>query len=350
MFPDKRVSIIILNWNGWEDTIECLESLYQNRYPNYDVIIVDNNSTDNSLDKLKEYCKGLIKPVSWSFNYQSINKPISIFEYSKGELKNIEDLKDFNKINYQRKLIILKNDRNYGFTEGNNIGIRFSLKTMNPDYILLLNNDTIVDKNFITEMINVVNNYPSTGFISPKIYFYEWKGKRNIIQYAGAKQNLWIFNPKHIGIFEEDHGQYDEIKETDYAHGSCMLINADMIQEVGMFDKDFFSYREENDWCMRGYKKGWKSIYVPQSKVWHKGGKSTGSYLSPIKIFYLTRNNFIFIKKHCNLIQKICFYLYFFIFKFWFFSAIYIVYHRNIKAYSSFLNGIEKGLLWKKSS
>ena len=121
---NPRVAIIILNWNGWSDTIECIESVYQITYPNYQVIIVDNNSSDNSIKKIKEYAKGELNVESKFFNYTPHNKPIEIAQYD-------EDL-----IN-DKQLILIKNRNNYGFAEGNNIGTIFAIKNIKPDYILL---------------------------------------------------------------------------------------------------------------------------------------------------------------------------------------------------------------------
>jgi len=116
---DAKVSIIILNWNGWKDTIECLESLYRIIYPNYDVIVVDNGSEDNSIEKIKEYCEGKIKVESKFFEYSSENKPIRIIEYSReeaeaggGREQEIADLPS------NKKLILIKNEKNYGFAGG----------------------------------------------------------------------------------------------------------------------------------------------------------------------------------------------------------------------------------------
>lgn len=347
-----KVVILILNWNSWQDTIECLESLYQIEYYNYQVIVVDNGSEDESLLKIKEYCDGKISIKSGFFRYNSNNKPIEILEFTKIESEGII-LKEIGKINNlqsDKKIIIIKNKKNYGFTKGNNIGIKFALKNLNPEYILLLNNDTVVESKFLKELSNSVEKYPKVGFISPKIYFYDYYGKKNIIQYAGAKQNLWFLKIKIKGIFEEDKGQYDYIEKTECPHGSCLLAKVEMIKEIGLLDEDFFSYREENDWCIRGYENGWESIYVPSSKIWHKGGKSSGGSLSPLSVFYMTRNDFLLIKKHGNIIQIILFFLYFIFFKLWFLSGVYLVYKKNYEAFYSFLKGAEEGILWKEKN
>ena len=326
---NPKVSIIILNWNGWEDTIECLESLYRITYPNYDVIVVDNDSKNESVQKIREYCEGEIEVESKFFEYSSGNNPIKIIEYTReeaeaggGKERGIVDLPS------NGKMIIIKNEKNYGFTEGNNIAIRYALKALNPDYVLLLNNDTVVDKDFLGELVKVGVSDPSIGFAGPKIYYYNYKGKmytglykgrRDVIQFAGAKQNIWKFEPSHIGVGEIDLGQHDVNREVDYIHGSCMLARTEMIEEIGLLDHEFFSYREENDWGIRGYKNGWKSIYIYKAKIWHKGGGSTKTGKPKLlAIYYMVRNRFLFMKKHANAWQLLSFLVYFFGFQFWF--------------------------------
>jgi len=161
-----KVSIIILNWNGWEDTIECLESLYQITYPNYDVIVVDNGSEDESIEKIKEYAEGNIEVESKFFEYSDRDKPIKIIEYKREEAEagggKEEDIAD---LPSNKRMIITKNEKNYGFAEGNNIGMRYALKALNPEYVLLLNNDTVVDKEFLGELVKVWESDEKIGIV-----------------------------------------------------------------------------------------------------------------------------------------------------------------------------------------
>ena len=210
----------------------------------------------------------------------------------------------------------------------------------------MLNNDTVVNKTFLSKLIQISKGNKKVGFLGPKIYFYDYNGRIDIIQYAGSKQNLWLLRPENMGIFEINQGQHDSVKTVDYIHGSCLLAKIEMIKEIGMLDEDYFSYREENDWAIRGYKNGWKSLYDPNSVIWHKGGKSTGGNLSSLTVFYMTRNDFLLIKKHGNILQVISYYLYFLFFKFWFNSALFLIYHKNYNAFSSFLKGAKEGILW----
>jgi len=333
-----KVAIIILNWKGWEDTLECLEFLYQITYPNYDVILIDNGSKDESIQKIKEYCAGKIKVESKFFEYHPATKPIKIIEYTReeaeagggGKEKKIANLPS------NRKLILIKNERNYGFAEGNNIGMRYALKALNPGYVLLLNNDTVVDKEFLGELVKVGESDEKIGIVGPKVYYYNFNRRRDVINFAGGKLNMWKGQPYHIGANEIDKGQHDEIKEVDYIEGSCLLVKVKVLNKIGLLDPSYFAYWEENDFCMRGYKAGYKSAYVPKSKIWHK---VSSSFNNPIKIYYLTRNRFWFMKKYATKLQFLSFLLYFFGFQFWFESGIHLIYQKNIDAFSSFLKG-----------
>ena len=153
---DPRVAIIVLNWNGWENSIECLESIYKIDYPNYDLILVDNASDDDSIEKIRGYCGGKIEVESNYVNYTDQNKPINVREIDHHEMMEIE-LEDVNGLNHEKNLLFIKNDKNYGFAEGNNIAIRFAMEKLDPEYVLLLNNDTVVDNKFLNELITCCN-------------------------------------------------------------------------------------------------------------------------------------------------------------------------------------------------
>lgn len=342
-----KIAVIILNWNGWKDTVECLESLYKINYPNYQIIIVDNASGDESIKYIKDYCNGELRVDSKFFRYDPTNKPIGILEFSEREYNGIklEKIDSF----FNKKIIIIKNRENYGFTRGNNIGIEFAMENLDPAYVLLLNNDTVVENTFLDELIEVAENNPQVGFVGPKIYLYEYNQKTNIIQFAGAKQNIWRFLPGPIGSEEEDIGQYEENKEVDFVHGSCMLVKTEMIKDIGLLDEEFFTYREENDWCMRGKKQGWISMYAYKSLIWHKGGKSTKSKeIKPLTWYYMQRNRFLFMKKHANSLQKTSFLLYFFIFDVPLYIGASILYFKDIKLLKCFLRAIKDGIILLK--
>lgn len=277
-----RVAIIILNWNGWKDTIECLESLYEIDYPRYCVIIVDNHSKDKSIIKIKKYCK---------------KRGIKVFEYTKSEIEQNNILYNNNNLLriFDQSLILIKNERNYGFAEGNNIGIRFALKFLNPEYILLLNNDTIVDKNFLKELIKIAERDKNIGIVAPKQFSYwnpeEVELRAHEIDFIKLiKETLFIWREKRK---EKDR---ESDREVDWVQASCLLIKKEVIQKIGLLDPQYFISWEDLDWCITARKAGYKIIHSSKSKFWHKISKSVKK--SPIVHYFKARNAFLFYKKH----------------------------------------------------
>ncbi len=308
------VIIIILNWNGSDDTIECLESLYQINYPNYRVLIVDNASEDDSIKKIKDFLEGKIIIKSEFFDYCPNNKPIKFIEIFENELQLSNEKKYELKELEEYDTILIKNDKNYGFAGGNNKGINFAFKMLEFEYILLLNNDTVVDRNFLLELVKEGIKNEKIGFIGPKIYFYENLGRKDIISFAGGFINLYTGRLKLMGLHEIDVGQHDQIMKVNYVEGSCMLIRKDIIEKVGYLDTTYEAYWEETDLCKRGYKSGFEAVYVPNSKIWHKVSASFDSYSKQYLVF---RNKIKFMKKNCNNLEYLLFLLYFTLYDFW---------------------------------
>lgn len=292
-----KVAVVILNWNGWKDTIECLESFSQINYSNYEVIVVDNNSEDDSILKIKEY---------------SADKSFKLIE----------------------------NDDNYGFAEGNNIGIRYALNYLNPDYILLLNNDTVVDKDLLEELVNAGEMDTEIGMLGPKIYIYN---KPDVIWSAGCKISWKLARGIQIGSGEKDQGQYDFLKKVEYVSGSAFLIKTEVIDKIGLMDKNYFLYFEESDWTLRANQAGYKSLYVPTAKIWHKVSRSGGGISNPIGLYYITRNRWIFMKKWAKESDYWVFVVY------QLFSALVFplglaIYYNNQKLFHIYYNGFLDGL------
>ena len=247
-FP--KVSIIILVYNNYIDTKECLNSLGEVSYPNYDVIVVDNGSADNSVRQLKD-------------------------EYSKHTF--------------------IFNEDNLGFAGGVNTGIREATQ-QESDYILLLGNDVIVEKSFLEPLVSEMQNSSNVAITGSMVYYY---AKTKVINFAGGKVNLWRGGTKHLGAGEKDEGQYDELKkEQEYQDGCSMLIRTSVFDKIGLFDETYFLYYEEVDFCCRARKAGYKIITVPQSKVWHKISLTVGGADSLIAIYHTTKSRIIFMRKY----------------------------------------------------
>ncbi len=285
-----KVSIIILNWNGWKDTIECLESLYQITYPNYDVILVDNGSEDESIEKIKEYCDGKIKVESKFFKYDPNNKPIKIIEYAREEAeaggrkeKKITDSPS------NRKLTIIKNEKNYGFAEGNNIALRYSFKDSSIRYIVTLNNDVIVDSNWLNEMMIIAERDNKIGSVMPKVLHYDSPHLINttgiLITGDGSGANR--------GFLEKDNENFSIIEEIFGPSAVSTLYRKKTLENIKVrgwyFDPDYFVYNEDTDLAYRMMLCGWKSIFTPRAITYHKHSATSGTY-SAFKSYYSQRN------------------------------------------------------------
>lgn len=333
-----KVTIIILNFNGWKDTIKCLESLSQISYPNYSVLIVDNNSSDESTKKIKEYFEENLKIYSKYLVYNPINKSINPTEYTEKKSKSLDVCNSNDSTS--KKCIIISNDKNYGFAEGNNIGIRYALKHTRPDYILLLNNDTVVDKNFLEELVNNGETDEKIGILGPKIYYYD---KPNVIWSAGCKIAWKTARGIHIGINELDQGQHDKKQEVEYISGSAFFIKTEVIKKIGLMDKIYFLYFEESDWTLRANQAGYKSLYVPTAKIWHKVSQSGGGITKPTGLYYITRNRWIFMRKWAKK-SDYGFFMVYQIFGAAFFPLILTIHYREFGLFKSYYKGLVDGI------
>ncbi|MBI2420754.1 MAG: glycosyltransferase family 2 protein [Candidatus Levybacteria bacterium] len=257
----KSIFVSILNFNGNNNTLDCVESLRKTNIADFKltIFVVDNNSSEK-------------------LNLQS---------------------KSLGKI----QLEVIKNKKNLGFSGGHNIGIKHALKN-GADYVVILNNDTYVDENFLKELLKVAEANDRNGVLSPKIYFapgFEYHKNRylkeemgKVFWYGGGEMDWANVISHHRGVDEVDKGQFDRVQQTELATGCCMLLKREVFDRVGVFDDKFFLYYEDADLTMRAKKKGFKVMYVPKSVIWHKNASSAGGSGSPLQDYYITRNRLIF--------------------------------------------------------
>jgi hypothetical protein len=260
-----RVAMIIVNWNGKDDTIECLKSLRKITYRNHDIVVVDNGSTDDSVKQLKK------------------NHP---------------------------EATIIETGENLGLAEGNNVGMRYALKKWKPKYLMVLNNDIEVKPDFLDALVNAMEAHPEVAISAPKIYYYY--GNRKTIWTVGIKLT-WKGN-KHIGLNEIDHGQYDKQMYVDILH-CVMLMRSKALKETKLvpkgrhwkpwagqrildqyFDGRMFIMWEELELCLRAARRrGYKCLYVPDAMIWHKCSRSTHRDYVPgtVKCRYYDRRNWL---------------------------------------------------------
>lgn len=244
------VFIIVLNWNGWDDTKECLSSLQKLSYSNYQVILVDNGSTDGSVEKIRS-------------------------EYP--------------------TMKVIENRANLGYAEGNNRGISYAL-SHNADFVMLLNNDTVVAPDFLEALLEVFYEKPEVGFASPKIYYYDQPTK---IWFFGGEIDWttgWAYHKNPNGL--DNSGQYQGVVTTPLVSGCCLMARREVFEQVGLLDARFFLIYEDTDWSVRATSLGYDGVVVADSHIWHKVSASFKRDLPSHGTFYFVRNGLLFIQKH----------------------------------------------------
>lgn len=274
-----RISIIILNWNGWKDTIECLESLYRVDYPNYEVILIDNFSTDNSVKMIKSWINWKVEVESEFFKKTKCTHELSLYEYTKNDIYNWKYLQwklEFDNLPSAKKLFLIKNDDNYWFAWWCNIGIKQVITESMSDYIFLLNNDTVIDKSYFTELFDQINLTDSH-----KIWCIGWK------IYNYYTNDFWINTYKN----------YPEISKVWNLTWAGLLISLDSLRDKWLFDEYLFLYCEDYDLTYR-ISYDYDNFYInTKSKIYHKAEASSSKMLER-KLKLQIRNQFILYKRH----------------------------------------------------
>jgi hypothetical protein len=240
------VSIIVLNHNSREDTLDCFRSLQHLTYPRATIILVDNGSTDGTAEIVRKQYP-LVK--------------------------------------------VIETGQNFGFTGGNNIGIEQALKN-GADYIMLLNNDTIVAPDMIDVMIKAMQADPSIAITGPTIYYYD---QPEIVWSAGGSIDWKRGVTTMLGIGEEDKGQFGQNpRAVDFVTGCALLARRDVWEQAGLLADEFFMYYEETEWCVRASRAGFKIAHVPAAMMWHKISLEARE-TSPHTVYYMTRNRLLFL-------------------------------------------------------
>ncbi len=267
-----HVAIIIVHYNNDQDTRACLDSLRKIKRKSYTVstVVVDNGSKDALIIPQKQLPKNTV---------------------------------------------IVRSDTNLGFTDGNNLGIEYVAREKKPDYILILNNDTTQDEEFLTKLIACAESSEKVGMITPKIYFapgneyhhasYTPSQKGKVLWYAGGSIDWANLDAFHRGVDELDRGHFDQAQETDFATGCCVLMPYSVIEKVGVLEGKYFLYLEDVDWSIRVRQAGFKVLYAPDAKVWHANASSSGGAGSELNRYYQTRNRFYFFLRYSYSMQEL---------------------------------------------
>ncbi len=245
------VAVVVINYNGTGDTLECIRSLLRVTCPGVRIYVVDNGSDP---------------PLRPALEVAGVD--VRLFE----------------------------SGRNLGFTGGNNLGARVALEE-GADSVLFLNNDTVVAPGFLEPLVRALVEDSGLGIVTPKISFY---GQERIFWAHGARVGRWTARSPHIGVYEKDTGQYDHIREVERVTGCAMLARRALIERVGLLDDRFFIYSEELDWCLRSRRAGWRLAVIKDSVIWHKGHRDSGRIGRPFIARLQTRNHLLMLRKNSN--------------------------------------------------
>lgn len=263
--PEKspQVFIVLLNWNNWKLTGDCLASLQNLNYDNYQIIVVDNNSGSQEKNII---CTSPLK----------------------------------------ENFILIENRENLGFAGGNNVGIAYALKN-SADYAMLLNNDTICeDRDFLKHLVRVAQSSQKIGIVGPKIYFWQDPTSKETpkIWFGGGRINWLKTKAFHLDLGKpEKSDQNPYVKKVDYITGCCLLIKREVLEKIGLMPEEYFLYYEDTDWCLSARHAGYFCAYAPFAWIWHKVS-STNVEFSYSYIYYHTRNGLLMAWRQSGFLKR----------------------------------------------
>lgn len=271
----KKTCILILNWNGWKDTIECIESTFLLKTKNYQLVIIDNDSSDNSVEEIIKYIELKHHKIKYiMYNEEALEKDtLNGQEYD---------------------IVIIKNSDNYGFGKGNNTGLKYALKNNFFEYIWLLNSDAIVEEETLDALVKQIDG--KIGYVGSVIRYYDFP---KIIQCIGGGKFfpfLGLSKLQDKGLDISKLSFIDININLDYIMGASLLIKRKALLDVGLFDEQYFMYAEELDMLTRAKKKGWKMSVALDSYIYHKDSSSTKNTKGYF-YYLLNRSNIIYMKK-----------------------------------------------------
>lgn len=292
------VCIVILNWNRWGDTIECLESVFRLEYGDFQVVLCDNGSTDRSLEQIRAWADGELPSVQAGnvlrdLTFPPVPKPIRYSEYGYDDIERMADATKEN-----APLVLIRTGANRGFAGGNNVGLRYAMKRRDLEFVWLLNNDTVVHKDALTGMVREMRRNPSAGICGSKIISYFEPDK--VQSLGGCRFNKWLGISAHIGAKTAASSTVDKsdvLRQMAYVTGTSMLVSRQFLNDVGLMDERHFLYYEEIDWVIRANKR-YSLEFTPDSVVYHKEGASTGTTRSYLADFYIIQSRILLTRHH----------------------------------------------------
>lgn len=289
--------IILVNWNGWRDTIECLESLLRLDDDNFRIIVCDNDSTDDSLHQIKAWAKGrvAVRPSNGElerFSSPPIRKPVAFCEMTNGSSGHGQIAPD-------ARLILIQTGANLGFAGGSNVGLRFALGDPDCEFCWLLNTDTVVESDALAALRRTVERTPDIGICGSLTLSYY--SPKEVQALGGKSYNYWTSRVRALPPTSVD--QLPASPESiDFVNGASMFVTRRFLETVGLMEESYFLYFEELDWAMRS-KGRFLLGYAPDSIIYHKEGAQAGSNSDRMKRSllserFLTRNRVLFTRRY----------------------------------------------------
>lgn len=288
-----KVTVLIVNFNNWEDTVECLESVFKSSYKDFEVIVVDNSANDTSINNLQSWAKGnkAVKQTRYpEIVYPEKSKPLDYTALSEEAF--------YKNQSYLKKEVTFIKANNNGFAAANNIVLKKLIEQDTTDgFVFLLNNDTLILTDTIT---NLVSNYKKTskiGIVGCTLIEYR---NPQMIQSVGGLHNKYFSTTSQVfeGLDRKEFSSLVDKAKIDYPVGAAMFLSIEVLKKIGLLDEDYFLYYEELDWVQKA-KENYGTTYFNDCFVYHKGGVSIGSnrksYLAD-KYSIINRINFA--KKH----------------------------------------------------
>lgn len=269
------VHILIINWNGAADTLDCLESLRRLRYSRTSIVVIDNGSIDDSPAQIGAWMR---REYGGEFSEIFLQEDLgSIESFSPGD------------VGATNSRVLIRSSVNRGFAGGVNLGIRFIFERGGDGFFWLLNNDTIVEPDTLNELVLAVKNDPSVGIVGSSLF---WHHDPTRLQMAGGK---WVV--PLLGVLGVRTILAGVFPRRFFVSGASLLIGVRTVREIGLLDERFFFYGEDADWSLRACRHGLTVKHCPLSRVWHKGGHSIGSE-TPLQEYYLTKATLLFYSKN----------------------------------------------------
>lgn len=298
-----RIAVVILNWNGWTDTLECLESLFRAEGIQGPIVVCDNDSQDDSLTRIRGWAEGREKvaipndhPLA-HLSHPPVPKPIRYVEYDREKAE-----RGGAPAEHDIPLVLVRTGANLGFAGGNNVGLGYALARPDVDAVWLLNNDTVVHPEAARALIEIMARDPGIGICGSTLLYYD---RPELVQaLGGARYNEWMALPAHIGDSTPAHEIPDPaevVAQMAYVAGASMLVSRGFLEEVGLMEEGYFLYFEELDWARRAAGR-FRLGYAPESIVYHKEGRSIGTQgaeqKSALADYYFVRNRLRVTRRH----------------------------------------------------